>query len=106
MKIPKATFVHTVYFWMKDGITPEEEKMFEGELVKLGTCPSILSYKWGKPAGTPRDVVDNSYGYALIEEFANMEDQAIYQDDPIHLAFIENSKDLWSRVQVYDTIIE
>ena len=104
-EMTKPTFVHTVFFWFKEGTTEEDGKFFESELEKLGTCPTILSYKWGKPAGTPRDVVDNSYNYAWIVDFASSEDQDAYQIEPIHLKFIENCSHLWEKVQVYDTIL-
>ena len=102
----KASFVHTVFFWMKEDLSEKEAKFFESEMEKLGSTPSILTYKWGKPAGTPRDLVDNSYTYAWIVDFASSENQDAYQVDPIHLAFIESCKDLWTKVQVYDTLIE
>lgn len=102
----KPSFTHTVFFWMKEGLTNEEAKLFESELEILGTCPTIQSYKWGKPAGTQREVVDNSYTYAWILDFASVEDQDAYQVEPIHLAFIEKCKNLWTKVQVYDTLIQ
>ena len=102
----KPKFVHTVFFWMKEDLSKEEAQFFEEGMEKLGATPSILSYKWGKPAGTPRDVVDNSYSYAWIVDFASSEDQDAYQDDPIHLEFIEQCKNLWTKVQVYDTVIK
>jgi hypothetical protein len=105
-KMAEATFVHTVFFWMKEDISKEESEFFESELEKLGQSPTINSYRWGKPAGTPRDVVDNSYGYAWIVDFASTADQDAYQVEPIHLAFIESCKDLWTKVQVYDTLLD
>jgi len=102
----EATFVHTVFFWMKEDLTVDEAKFFEEGMDMLGKTPSILSYKWGKPAGTQREVVDNSYTYAWIVDFATTEDQDAYQVDPIHLKFIEESKHLWTKVQVYDTILD
>ncbi len=102
----KASFVHTVFFWMKEDLSDEEARFFEEGMEKLGKTPSILSYKWGKPAGTPREVVDNSYSYAWIVDFASSEDQDAYQVDPVHLQFIEDCKDLWTKVQVYDTILK
>jgi hypothetical protein len=104
--VSESTFVHTVFFWMKEDLSAEEAKFFEEGMDELGRIPSILSYKWGKPAGTPRDVVDNSYTYAWIGEFASPEDQDAYQIDPLHKKFVEEAKDLWTKIQVYDTILE
>ena len=102
----KASFVHTVFFWMKEDLSEDEARFFEEGMEKLGRTPSIHSYRWGKPAGTPRDVVDNSYSYAWIVDFLSTEDQDAYQVDPVHLQFVEDCKGLWTKVQVYDTILE
>ncbi|MEL6922907.1 MAG: Dabb family protein, partial [Bacteroidota bacterium] len=69
----------------------------------LSKCPTIHKWHYGKPAGTPRDVVDNTYDYAWIVHFKNAADQDVYQDEPIHHLFVERYADLWERVQVYDT---
>lgn len=102
----EATFVHTVFFWMKEDFSASEAAFFEEGLEKLGKVPSIHSYKWGKPAGTARDVVDNSYTYAWIVDFTSAEKEAEYQDDPIHLTFIDSSSHLWTKVVVYDTVLK
>ncbi|MGC9342245.1 MAG: Dabb family protein [Bacteroidales bacterium] len=105
--IPKEiTFVHTVFFWLNDSVTMEDRAYFEEGLVELGKVPSIAEYYYGKPAGTDRGVVDNSYDYAWIVHFANAADQDEYQEDPIHLEFIEKYNHLWEEVKVYDTILE
>lgn len=98
-------FVHTVFFWMNENVTDEQKADFAknglGELVKVS---SIYKSYFGPPAKTPREVVDNSYDFALICHFKNKEDQDAYQIDPIHLKFIEDFKDLWKEVMVYDNL--
>ena len=98
-------FVHTVFFWMNENVTNEQKANFAksglGELIKV---PSIYRSYFGPPAKTPRGVVDNSYDFALICHFKNKEDQDAYQIDPIHLKFIEDYKDLWKSVIVYDNL--
>lgn len=95
-------FVHTVYFWLKEGTTEADKTAFEGGLATLGTISTVQTIFFGPPAHTPRDVVDNSYGYGLTLLFANRADQDAYQVDPIHDAFIAAHKHIWERVQVYD----
>ena len=99
-------FIHTVYFWLnKDN--PELLKEFkEVALPKLATVPSIKNVYWGPPAGTPRDVVDNSYDISWIVTFNNAAEQEAYQVDPMHLEFVEKYKSLFERVQVYDNLVE
>ena len=102
----ETTFVHTVFFWLNDTASEAEKLAFESGLEILGTVPSIGNYYYGLPAGTPRDVVDNSYDYALIVHFPNAEAQDEYQEHEIHLEFIDKYQHLWKHVKVYDTILE
>lgn len=103
----KVGLIHTVYFYMKEAVTEEEKKQFEKGLVKLGTVPGIISYYWGPPAKTPkRDVIDDSYAYAINVHFKSLTEQDAYQVHPDHLEFIERYKDLWADVKVYDNIVE
>ena len=98
-------FIHTVFFWMNENVTDEQKTNFAknglGELVKVS---SIYKSYFGPPAKTPREVVDNSYDFALICHFKNKEDQDAYQIDSVHLRFIEDYKDLWKSVIVYDNL--
>ena len=101
----RAPFIHTVFFYLNEDVTDEQKKAFEEGMKKLGTCSTIDNFRIGKPAMTPREIVDNSYGYSWIVEFKNATDQDAYQTDPIHLAFIEAHKDLWKEVKVYDSVM-
>ena len=104
--VDETAFIHTVFFWMNEKVTEEQKADFAknglGELVKV---PSIYKSYFGPAAMTPREVVDNSYDFALVCHFKNKEEQDKYQVDPIHLKFIEDYKDLWKKVQVYDSLV-
>ena len=100
----KPGFIHMVYFWMKDEVTDTQRNEFHAGVAELTKCKTILNSFIGPPAGTPREVVDNSYEYALLLFFRNKEDHDIYQNDPDHHHFIDHYKHLWSRVQVYDHV--
>jgi hypothetical protein len=97
-------FVHHVYFWLvnPDSVA-DREALLEG-LHKLSAVPSIQQFHIGVPAPTDRDVIDRSYGCSWLALFADAEDQASYQTDPIHLHFIDTCKHLWKKVTVYDSI--
>ena len=100
-----AGFVHTVYFWLKEGTTEAEKAAFEKGLASLGKIDTVQTIFFGPPAMTPRDVVDNSYGYGLTLLFKDRADQDAYQDDPDHHQFIEDHQHIWERVQVYDYLV-
>jgi Stress responsive A/B Barrel Domain len=100
----KNVFLHHVFFWLKntDSIA-DRNKLVEG-LVKLSAVKTISNFHIGKPADTNRDVIERGYAVSWFVQFANADDQAAYQTDPIHLKFIEESKHLWSKVTVYDAV--
>jgi hypothetical protein len=100
-------FVHTVYFWLNEG-TPEtaREQLIQDCRTLLPQVPSVHSLWAGAPAGTPRDVVDNSYGVGLTVLFDDAAGHDVYQDHPLHCEFIERNKAHWRRVQVYDYVHE
>jgi hypothetical protein len=53
-----------------------------------------------------RGVVDNSYNLALIVHFSDIAGQDAYQIDPVHLKFVDEHKDKWTKVIVYDNLVE
>ena len=58
---------HTVYFWLKDGLTQEELSSFETGVQQLENAFTVRRIFVGKPAATPsRGVVDNSFDYSLV----------------------------------------
>ncbi|MFY0685736.1 MAG: Dabb family protein [Cyclobacteriaceae bacterium] len=101
----KGPFVHTVFFWLKEPDNQDHRALFLSELkMFIDGIDLILNQHVGAPAGTPRDVVDNSYTFSLIVSFESKEDHDTYQEHPLHKQFIANASMLWSRVQVYDSI--
>ncbi len=95
--------VHQVYFWLKDPQNKESWDKLKSGLEKLLTISTIESGHLGTPAATEaRDVVDNTYSFSYHVHFKSLEDHDSYQQDPVHLEFIEECRDLWDKVQVYD----
>ena len=102
----QTAFIHTVYFWMKPEITAEQKADFVANgMKKLAKAPTLHKVYFGPPAGTDREVVDNSYDFAWICHFKNAADQDAYQVEPIHLKFVEDYQYMWERVQVYDNVL-
>ena len=97
-------FVHSVYFWLVDETMPTRGKFVTEVMKYLKEIDLIRTRHLGRPAGTDREVVDNSYSYCMILTFDSKEDQDLYQEHTAHQQFIENAASLWTRVQVYDSI--
>ena len=96
-------FVHAVYFWMKKG-TPDAAR---NQLVAdcrayLGKVPGVRHLWAGRPAMTPREVVDNSYDVGMLVALDDAAGHDVYQEHPLHKEFIARNKPHWERVQIYD----
>jgi len=97
-------FIHHVYFWLKNADSAADRaKLVEG-LKKLSKVKTIKMFHIGQPADTNRDVIDRSYAVSWFVLFDNAADQASYQTDPIHLKFVEECSNLWTKVIVYDSV--
>jgi hypothetical protein len=95
-------FVHQVYFWLKD--EADQPKLIEG-LQTLANIGGVQYIHIGVVAGTPKDVVDNTYHASLLTVFDNKEAQDTYQIDPIHEQFLANYvKPLIAKVVVMDSV--
>lgn len=104
-RVIDGDFVHVVLFWLHD--KDRDAESFETSVKKfIESSEYVQSMHLGSPAMTPREVVDNSYSYCLIVSFADKAAHDAYQAEQVHLDFIEESKDLWSRVQIFDSLNE
>ncbi len=98
----KRLFIHHVYFWLKNHDSKEDKDKLVAGLRKLSTVKTIQQFHIGEPAATNRDVIDRSYNISWCLFFKNKADQDSYQTDPIHLNFVKECSDLWTKVIVYD----
>lgn len=97
-------FIHSVYFWLNDGLSADDLDDYLRGLKSLGTIDSVREFHFGKPAETDRPVIDRSYSYAMIAAFDDERGHDIYQDHEIHDAFRKNCSRYWSKVLIYDFI--
>jgi len=105
-KIAKGKFIHVVCIWLKSDLDRRDIKDFEKGMRELKKIKSVRSMEIGRPAGTKRDVVDNTYSYMMVFYFKDATGHALYQIDPIHQDFVDKHKAKWMRIQVYDALIE
>lgn len=104
---PPGRLVHHVFFWLKrPGNLADRDQLIAG-LHTLKAIPVIRDLQVGVPASTEkRDVVDNSFDVSELMVFDNAVDQKVYQDHPIHQAFVKNCEPLWQKVLVYDMQVQ
>jgi hypothetical protein len=96
--------VHTVLFWLKPELTPDQRAAFRAGLESLRKVNTIDTAYIGSPAGVPeRPIIDRSYAFCLTAVFKDVAAHNAYQIDPIHKAFVQNCQQFWTRVQIYDS---
>jgi hypothetical protein len=99
----KKQLVHHVFFWLKNpDSVADRDKLVEG-VKTLAKIETIRKLHVGVLASTEkRDVVDTSWQVSELMFFDDTAGQKVYQDHPIHQAFIKNYGHLWAKVVVYD----
>lgn len=99
-------FLHVVHFWLKEDLTADQRAAFVRGLEALRGSPNVRRVRIGTPAGTPRPVVDNSYSYQLVVEFADAAAHDRYQlpSDAAHQAFVDGFKAFWTKLLIYDSV--
>ena len=96
-------FVHVVLFWLNDGAPADARERLRADCEQyLGKVPSVRQLWAGRPAMTPREVVDNSYDVGLCVVLDDEAGHDVYQVHELHKQFIERNKANWKRVQIYD----
>lgn len=93
---------HTVFFWLIPSTTSGERKQFEEGLRILCSDKNVRDHRVGGPAATNREVVDNTYDYALVLHFESLGAHNAYQTSEAHDRFLNMCRHMWWRVQVYD----
>lgn len=99
----QPTLVHHVFFWLNNAGSQADRDALIAGLRTLKAIPVIRNLQVGVPASTEqRDVVDSSFDVSELMYFDNAADQKVYQDHPIHQAFVAKCQHLWKKVVVYD----
>jgi hypothetical protein len=96
--------VHAVFFWLRPGLTDAQRSSFRAEVARLAAARTVGTIYVGGPAPTPeREVTEKGFDLALTIIFKDTAAHDAYQVDPVHLAFVERNRHLWTRVQVFDS---
>ncbi|WP_420385508.1 Dabb family protein [Roseivirga sp.] len=95
-------FIHSVYFWFKEGLSQEQLDSFYRDTEKLRQVEVVKALYTGKPANTTRPIVERSYDFAVIVHFKDLAAHDAYQQDPIHLNLLEKHSDKWEKVMITD----
>ncbi len=95
--------IHNVYFWLKEDAQDKQAEM-EAALRELVKISEIQEARIGTPAPTDeRPVTDHSFDFSIYLTFASRADHDVYQDHTDHHVFVNQCKEYWKKVIVYDS---
>lgn len=97
-------FVHAVYFWLRDDLTPEQRAQFVAGLHALRAIAHVQQGYVGVPAPTSRPVIERGYTWALVLVFADQQAHDAYQHHPVHDRFRDDCAPLWTQVRIFDSV--
>lgn len=100
----KMAVGHMVYFTLKDRTDENAEKLVANCDKYLSDMPGVRFYATGVRDKDLTDAPnDQEFDVALHVVFNSTAAYKKYLPHPMHLKFIAESKDLWSKVRVFDS---
>jgi hypothetical protein len=97
---------HNVYFSLKDNSPAAREKLVGACKKYLSKHEGIVFFAAGKPTDElKREVNDRDFDVALHIVFDSLAAHDKYQDAPDHHKFINENKDNWKKVRVFDSTV-
>lgn len=97
---------HMVYFKLKDNSGGAKAKLTAACKLHLSNHPGTVYFGTGTRAGDlNRQFNDTEYDVSLHLVFANKDALDKYIEHPRHLKFLEENKDNWDKVRVFDSYL-
>ncbi len=97
---------HNVYFSLKDNSPDAKNKLVAACQKYLSKHPGEVFFAAGiLAADLDRPVNDRDFDVALHIVFADRAAHDKYQDAPRHKQFIDENKDNWKKVRVFDSLV-
>jgi hypothetical protein len=97
-------FIHAVYFWLRNDLTPAQVKQFDAGVRALRAIEVVREGYIGLPAATDRPVIERGYSRALVLVFADERAHHAYQVHPVHDRFRTDCSPLWTKVKIFDSV--
>lgn len=97
-------FIHAVYFWLRDNLTPAERDRFAAGLRSLRAIKGVRHGYIGVAAPTDRSVIERSYSQSLVLVFPDQAAHDAYQVHPVHDRFRSECGQFWTSMRIYDSV--
>jgi hypothetical protein len=98
-----SMYVHAVYFKCKSDA--DVEALAKNAREMLGQIPTVQKIYCGRrDPGAGRDVNDTDFHVGLVVLLADRAACDAYLEHPIHIEFVQQHRETWSNVRVFDFI--
>jgi len=98
---------HNVYFTLKDPSEASVNRLVTACHTHLKNHPGVQFFAAGRLAPEfERPVNDREFQVALHVVFTDKAAHDAYQQAPAHVTFIEENRDNWARVRVFDSWVD
>jgi hypothetical protein len=98
---------HNVYFALKDPSAAAAETLVAACKKYLTSHPGIVFFACGtRELALSRPVNDLDFNVSLHIVFESKEAHDAYQDAPRHHTFVDENRDGWAKVRVFDSVVE
>lgn len=95
---------HNVYFQLKDRSPEARDRLVAACQRYLTDHPGVVFFACGTLADEyQRPVNDREFDVALHLVFQTKEDHDVYQDAPRHHQFVNENREGWAKVRVFDS---
>lgn len=97
---------HNVYFALKDNSPAAKQKLVDACKKHLAKHDGVVYFATGiLAADLDRPVNDRDFDVGLHMVFKDRAAHDKYQDHPRHKQFIDENKDNWKKVRVFDSVV-
>jgi hypothetical protein len=97
---------HNVYFALTDNSPAQRQRLLDACRKYLSGHPGTVFFAVGTLAEElNRPVNDRDFDVALHIVFESQAAHDKYQDAPRHVQFIDENKDNWKKVRVFDSVV-
>lgn len=98
-----AAISHVVVIWLRPDTAPDLRQQLVADFLRVAGDVARCDAAWiGTPAGTPRDVVDNSYDLLIVLRFPDAAAAAAWQTLPAHQELLGRLRPHLQKLLVYD----
>lgn len=98
---------HNVYFSLKDKSATSRSNLVASCKKYLAAQPGVVFFACGTlQEELDRPVNDRDFDVALHVVFESKSAHDVYQVAPLHQKFVEENRESWAKVRVFDSTVE